>query len=497
LYEDRDGSLWIGSYDGGLTRFKDGRFTRYTTKEGLFNDGVFQILEDSRGNLWMSCNRGIYRVSKHELNEFADGRRSSITSIAYGRSDGMLNPECNGGRWPAGVRTRDGKLWFPTQDGVAVIDPEAIPSNAQPPPVVIESFLLDRTPVAPLEFDRPIRIAPEWENFEIEYTALSFVNSERIRFRYKLEGLDQDWTEAGTRRAAYYSYVPPGQYIFRVTAANSDGVWNTEGQSLRVIVLPPFYLTWWFVALAATGAVGLLGFAWRYRVAQYKRAQATQRAFSRQLIESQEIERKRIAAELHDSLGQRLVVIKNLALMILNSPGKNVEARGQVEEISSEASHALGEVREISHNLRPYQLDRIGLTKAIEAIVRAARSASEIVFTAEIDDIDGVFPKDLEINFYRVVQEAVNNILKHSQATEAGVTIRSESDGLRLTIRDNGKGFTPGAAKTDSPGGGFGLIGVAERAQLLGGKIMIHSAPGQGTVISVKIALPDRRIQVS
>jgi ligand-binding sensor domain-containing protein len=259
LYEDRDGVLWIGAYDGGLCRLKDGRFTRYATKEGLFNDGVFQILEDARGNFWMSCNRGVYRVSKHELNEFAAGRLASITSIAYSRSDGMLNPECNGGRWPAGVKTRDGKLWFPTQDGVAVIDPEAIPFNAQPPPVVIESFLLDRAPVTPLNLDRAVRIAPGRENFEIEYTALSFINSERLRFRYKLEGLDHDWTEAGTRRTAYYSYVPPGQYVFRVIAANSDGVWNTEGESLRVIVLPPFYRTWWFISLAAIGAGGAAG----------------------------------------------------------------------------------------------------------------------------------------------------------------------------------------------------------------------------------------------
>jgi signal transduction histidine kinase/ligand-binding sensor domain-containing protein len=495
LYEDRDGVLWIGSYDGGLCRFKDGRFTRYTPKEGLFNDGVFQILEDARGNFWMSSNRGIYRVSKRELNDFAAGRLASITSIAYGRSDGMLNPECNGGRWPAGVKTRDGKLWFPTQDGVVVIDPEAIPLNTQPPPVVIESFLLDRAPVAPLSLDRPVRIEPGWENLEIEYTALSFINSERLRFKYKLEGLDHDWTEAGTRRTAYYSYIPPGQYIFRVIAANSDGVWNTEGQSLRVIVLPPFYRTWWFITLSAIGAGWLLVFSWRRRTAQFKREQAAQHKFSQQLIASQEAERKRIAAELHDSLGQRLVVIKNLALMVLNSPSKNGEARDQIEEISAEASQAIGEVKEISHNLRPYQLDRIGLTKAIEAIVRTARSASEIVFTAEIDDIDDVFPKDLEINFYRVVQEGVNNILKHSQATEAGVTIRRDPGWLRLTIRDNGKGFTPGAANPDSPRAGLGLIGVSERAQSLGGKHVIHSAPGQGTVISVKIALPYQAVR--
>jgi signal transduction histidine kinase len=482
--------LWIGTYDGGLGRFKDGRFTRYTVKEGLFNNGVFQILEDERGNFWMSSNRGIYRVSKQELNEFAAGKLRAITSIAYGKSDGMRNVECNGGLQPAGIKSRDGKLWFPTQEGVAVIDPAVMTTNPKPPPVLIESFQLNRTPVA---FDREVRIAPGQQNFEIEYTALSFINSEHLRFRYKLEGLDHDWVEAGTRRTAYYPHLPPGEFAFKVIAANSDGIWNLEGKELKVIVLPRFYQRRRFVVLISIGLAGLAFLGYRYRVSQLERARATQQAFSRQLIASQEAERKRIAAELHDSLGQRLVVIKNLALMHLNSVSKNGEGangadRAQIEEISAEASQAIGEVKEISYNLRPYQLDRIGLTKAIEAIIRTARSASEIAFSAEIDELDGVFPKDDEINFYRVVQESVSNILKHSQATEASVIIRRSPGGLRLMIRDNGKGFTPNTAKSDSPRGGFGLIGITERAQLLGGKPIIYSAPGQGTAISIEIA---------
>ncbi len=189
LYEDREGVLWIGTYDGGLGRFKDGKFTRYTTKEGLFDNGVFQILEDGRGNFWMSCNRGIYRVSRQELNEFAEGKLAAIISIAYGKGDGMLSAECNGSRWPAGIKAHDGRLWFPTQDGVAVIDPEAVPTNPQPPPVVIESFLLDRVSIA---FDSGVRIQPGQDNFEISYTALSFIDSDHLKFKYKLEGLDRE-----------------------------------------------------------------------------------------------------------------------------------------------------------------------------------------------------------------------------------------------------------------------------------------------------------------
>jgi signal transduction histidine kinase/ligand-binding sensor domain-containing protein len=489
LYEDSGGSLWIGSYDGGLSRFKDGRFTRYTTKEGLFNDGVFQILEDARGNFWMSCNRGIYRVSKHELNEFAAGSLASITSVSYGRSDGMLNPECNGGIWPAGARTRDGKLWFPTQDGVVVIDPEAIPFNAQPPPVIIESFLLDRAPIASLGFDRPARIAPGWENFEIEYTALSFVNSERLRFKYKLEGLDQDWTEAGTRRTAYYSYVPPGEYVFRVIAANSDGVWNMEGQSLRIIVAPPLYRTWWFITLAAAGAAGLLGFAWRGRVAQFKRAQAAQQAFSRQLIESQESERKRIAAELHDSLGQSLLVIKNRALLqaMTFSDGPY---RSQLNTFSDAVSQTLEEVRTISHDLRPPHLDQLGLRTALIAMIERVAISSTARFTYEIGELNGVLPPGDEITLYRIAQESLNNILKHSGATQAAVAVAVQDGLLTLTVRDNGRGITGGGAPRRA---GIGLQGIAERTRILGGAHEIHSAPGQGTTITVRVELKEKK----
>ncbi|MFN2393897.1 MAG: two-component regulator propeller domain-containing protein, partial [Pyrinomonadaceae bacterium] len=177
LYEDADGTLWIGSYDGGLARFKDGKFTRYNTKTGLPNDGAFQILEDDNRHFWISSNRGIYRVAKDELNEFADGRRANVTAVAYGKSDGMLNAECNGGRSPAGIRARDGRLWFPTQDGVAVIDPQNIKANSQPPPVVIETIKIDNRSVANETWESAVRdsrfaiqIRPGQDNFEIEYT---------------------------------------------------------------------------------------------------------------------------------------------------------------------------------------------------------------------------------------------------------------------------------------------------------------------------------------
>ena len=485
LYVDRENVLWIGTYDGGLGRFENGKFNRYTTRDGLFSSGVFQILEDSRGYFWMSSNQGIYRVKKQELNDFAAGRTAIITSIAYGKSDGMLNVECNGGHWPAGIRTRDGRLWFPTQNGVAMIDPEQVPVNRNPPPVIIESFLVDRRP---FPFNKPVRLSPAQTSFEIQYTALSFLNPERIRFKYKLEDLDQDWIDAGSRRTAYYSHVPPGNYTFKVIAANSDGVWNTQGTRLRISVLPPFYRTWWFLSIMILVGAGAVVFTWRNRLSQLQRAYAAQEAFSRQLIASQERERKRIAAELHDSLGQQLLIIKNWAVLALTGLNGQKSLKQPLDEISGTASHAIEEMRDIAYNLRPYQLEKLGLTTAIRGLITRVSESSNIQFTAEIDEVDGLFPQEVEVSIYRVVQEALNNTVKHSLATKGRVLVTTKSGTLDLVLEDNGCGFMPpdgrGAQQSSK---GFGLIGIAERVRILGGRVVIQSAPGHGSTIQVHL----------
>jgi signal transduction histidine kinase len=484
LHEDRDEVLWIGTYDGGLSRFENGQFTRVGVRDGLFNEGVFQILEDGHDNLWMSSNRGIYRVNRSQLNDFAARRRTSVTSIPYGKRDGMRNIECNGGLWPAGIRAVDGKLWFPTQDGAAIIDPDQMAGQRQPPPVVIESCLVDRSPIA---IGSLVRMLPRHESLEIQYTALSFLDAERIQFRFRLAGLDRDWVNAGTRRTAYYSHVPPGSYTFQVAAANSDGLWTEASAGLAVLVLPPFYRTWWFALLLSTSAALSVGVAWRLRLAKVERARAAQQEFSRQLIASQESERKRIAAELHDSLGQRLAVIRNLALLALDKGGQADDLRQRMDEISSESSLAMAEVREISYNLRPYHLDRLGLRNSILALVRNASKATPAKLSADVDEIDEFLPLEARINFYRIVQESLNNVLKHSQATSIDVSIERRGESMLLEVRDNGRGFTLGAPASDPLRGGAGLLGIRQRAEMLGGTATVQTAPGQGTLISVLI----------
>jgi DNA-binding NtrC family response regulator/ligand-binding sensor domain-containing protein len=245
VYEDQDGALWIGTYGGGLVRLKDGRFTAFTQQSGLFDNVVSRILVDDRDRFWMSGNRGVFRVSRADLNAFADGRIRGVTSAAYTVADGMRTSETNGGAQPAGWRTRDGRLWFPTIDGVAVFDPRAL-DNPLPPPVAIEEVRVNGAPVDPAS---EITLAAGARSLEVRYTALSFVEPSKVRFRYRLDGVDPAFIDAGNRRTAYYTTVPPGSYRFNVVAANNEGVWNDEGAVMRVVQRPHFYQTFWFAGV--------------------------------------------------------------------------------------------------------------------------------------------------------------------------------------------------------------------------------------------------------
>jgi signal transduction histidine kinase len=401
----------------------------------------------------------------------------------------MVVGETNGGGQPTGLKARNGWLWFPMIKGAVAIDPEIM--NTQPPPVVIEQVRLDGVALPP---SQPIRIPPGKRDLEIHYTALSLSRPEQVVFKYELNGLDSDWVNAGTRRTAYYPHLPPGIYTFKVIADNGEGVWNERGQSLQINVLPPFWSTWWFLTLVTLALIGLATLAYRIRAIRWKQAHAAQEAFSRQLLASQEAERQRIAAELHDSLGQSLLIIKNRAVLALTSFPDPESTREQLEEISAGASQAVEEVREISYNLRPYQLDRFGLTKALKALCVQASKSSGIQITADVDAIDGIFSKEAESSIYRIVQEAVNNIIKHSMAGEAALVLRRADETLLLNIHDNGQGFRPTAEANSAEAGtaGFGLIGIAERVRMLGGTYNLESSASQGTTITIRFPIPER-----
>jgi PAS domain S-box-containing protein len=266
LYLDSEDTLWLATRQG-LNRFKDGRFTTYTTNDGLWTNFVYNFVEDDRGNLWMSCSTGVFRVNKQQLNEFADGRLQSFTSVVYGLEHGISSTVANISTHPGGFKTSDGRVWFGTIGGLTVVDPKMLTTNSLPPPVHIEEVRVDQHA---FDLHQQIEAPAGRGDIFVRYTGLSFLAPEKIRFKYKLEGYDQDWIDAGDRRAAYYNNIPPGHYQFRVIAANNDGVWNETGESYSIYLAPHFYQTYWFYSIS-TCAIALMVLAiFRLRLQQLK-----------------------------------------------------------------------------------------------------------------------------------------------------------------------------------------------------------------------------------
>jgi diguanylate cyclase (GGDEF)-like protein/PAS domain S-box-containing protein len=260
LHQDSSGAIWVGTAGGGLSRYKGGRWTTVTTREGLFDDSVFAILEDGNGFLWMSCNKGIFRVSRQQLDDYAEGLQPKVSSVAYGRADGMQSRECNGGTQPVAWKTNDGKLWFATVKGVAMIDPNRARASAAPP-LIIQDILAGRRRLDP---STAPSIAAGTKTLEFRYAGINFAAPEKIHYQYRLAGFDRDWVDAGNRRHATYTNLPPGSYRFQVRAASDDGPWSTGTTAFQQNAF--FYQTPWFLAASAFLVIGSVVGAHRTRV---------------------------------------------------------------------------------------------------------------------------------------------------------------------------------------------------------------------------------------
>jgi signal transduction histidine kinase/ligand-binding sensor domain-containing protein len=496
LYVDRQNVLWIGTLNGGLSRFQHGRFVSVTEEDGLPSNSIYSLLEDDRGNLWAGSNRGIFHVSREQLNQFAAGERRTVTAYAYNRFDGLNTLECSSALQPAAWKANDGRLWFATAQGIAVVDPARLPSNPLPPPVFIEEVRLDdrilELPGADEKQARrmSIGISPRNHRIEFHYTGVSFVAPERVRFRYRLQGWDQDWVEAGDRRVAAYNGISPGTYRFHVTACNNSGIWNEAGAAVDLVVNPFWWQSGWLSPMGVAGLSGLLMVVSFRRIQRLKRDRALHLEFSRSLLESQDQERKRIASELHDSIGQSLLIIKNRCLLGLASTEDAAALTRQLNGISKVSSLAIEEVRQIVHHLSVHLLDQLGLTDAIRAMIDRVAASTGTRFESQLENVDDLFSSTAATNFYRIVQEAISNLLKHAQACSARIELIRDLHHVRLTVQDEGKGFD--AAQVSTRNGGLGLATMAERVRILGGTLNVESAPGEGTRVSMTI--PTRAI---
>ena len=741
LYRDGDGTLWIGTAGHGLARLKDGHIAMVTSRQGLIDDVISQILADDSGHLWLGCNRGIMRLERDALNAVLDAKVSEVYPVVFDRNEGMLKAQSTGGRSPTALKTKDGRLFFPTVGGLAEIDPRRLKEFAKlaPPEATIDTIAIDGQPQLP---GAEIVVPPGKHRFEVTYTAPNLRNAEWLRFRYRLDGLDRHWVNAGTRRTVAYEALHPGRYTLHISVHGGDGNWNEAGASVAFVIQPFFWQTAWFrigtillVAAASAGAVrgfgilrrrrareelerlrqseerwrsvvegapnamvvanekgkitlvnaraeGVFGYTreellgnsvdvlipealrprfaelrqlyvaepsansleagrkilgrrkdgtqvpleiglnaiqtpegqfvlasliditerlaaetrlreseqrmslaadaahlgmwvwnvpdtymwvsekWRVihgygldedirydalveRIHREDRAAAeqaiadainTRGAFhfelrivlpngmvrwlsksgrveelpnsggvrvlgiaiditerkqieeaalevSGKLITAQEDERKRIARDLHDDLNQRLALL-SVETDLLGRMENNAPAQALIKDIALRVRELSAEVHKLSYQLHPAKLDQLGLVSATRAFCQELQKQCGVAVEFSHDSIPRDLDRDVALCLYRIVQESLQNMVKHSRATQAQVHLKREAGALWLVVHDNGRGFDTELADHHA---GLGLVGMRERVRLVHGHITIHSATGQGTRVEVTV----------
>jgi signal transduction histidine kinase len=477
---DRRGALWAAT-EGGLSRLKDGRVATLTSRNGLPCNSVHWILEDDLDSYWLYTACGLARIARSELDKWIGDAKQSIQVTVLDASDGVRSLSIAGHFAAQVAKSADGKLWFLPWDGVSVVDPRHLPFNSLPPPVSIEQIVANRTRYA---LTARLRLPSLIRDLQVDYTGLSLVAPEKVKFRYKLEGHDADWQDVGTRRQAFYNDLKPRKYRFRVIACNNSGVWNEAGASFDFSIDPAYYQTTWFQASCVAAFLGLLWTMYRYRLHQI----ALQ-------FEARLDERTRIARELHDTLLQgfhglifRFQAARNML------PRRPEEAIAALDGALGRAEQTLAEGRDAIHDLRSSTVVTNELAQSVTALGQEmsheAASQDSAYGSAKFRVVVEGPPRDLHPilrdEVYAIVREAVRNAFRHAQAHDIEVEIRYSGSLLRLRIRDDGNGIDPEIA-AEGRAGHYGVPGMRERAQRIGGKLDVWTGAGAGTEIELRI----------
>ena len=521
-----DGSLWIGYAGRGVGRLKRDRFTLFGKEQGFLDDYIIHIVADGRGRIWFAGNRGFSCVEEKEFEAVVAGRQSQVRSVVYGRDEGLPALQGSQGFWPGAWRSTDGRLWMPTLTGLIALDPRLLTENREPPPVVMERVVVDGRTVAAYESaprtglgsgsaplalrqrEARLRLPPGPRQVELEYTGLSFVAPRNVAFKYRLENWDRDWVEAGSRRVAYYGHMPPGDYRFQVLACNNDGIWNEAGVSLALTVLPHFWQTWWFIALALLMALGASG-GTAHLLARRKMQRELDRLERARALER---ERTRIARDIHDELGTSLTRI-----LMLSQPddvdGTPTSAEmPRIHETARELTRAMDEV---VWAVNPRQDTLEGLVSYVSLFAQEFLATASLSCRLDFPDRLPPLPLSAEVrhNVFLAVKEAIHNAARHAHAREIRLALRIGAHEFTLEITDDGIGFETGVAEptltnqpaplkcqplhhsssilhNSHPRSGHGLRNMRERLSALGGRCEISSLPLRGTTVSLVVPLP-------
>jgi signal transduction histidine kinase/ligand-binding sensor domain-containing protein len=478
---DREGALWAAT-DGGLSRLKDGRITTLTSQNGLPCDAAQWTIEDNDQSFWLYMACGLVRVARSELDAWVTDPKHAITATVFDSSDGVRSRADAGGYSPRVAKSPDGKLWFVTYDGVSVVDPRHLSINKRPPPVHIEQITADRKTY---NATSRLRLPPLVRDLEIDYTALSLVAPEKIHFKYKLEGRDGDWQDAGNRRQAFYTDLPPRGYRFRVMASNNSGVWNEAGASFDFSVALAYYQTTWFRLSCGAAVLMLVAALYRLRL-RYLARQFNMR------LEERVNERTRIARDLHDTLLQSFqglsMKLYGLTFMIPDRPN---EAKNTLETIIEQARQAISEGRNAVQGLRSSTVISNDLAQAISTFAKNLAAPEDggncpefrLLVEGESRDLAPLVRDEV----HRVACEALRNAFRHAHATRIEVEIQYERRHLRLRVGDNGRGIDAKVLNEGGRAGHHGLPGMQERAQLVGSKLVVRSKLNSGTEIELTL----------
>lgn len=493
LSEDTNGDLWIGTIGGGLNRLHNGHFTSYTTAQGLFNNDAFQAIEDDHGYFWITCFKGVYRVRKSDFDAFDRHEISSIPCVFYGQLEGLSGLVFNYTAQPSGWKCRDGRILFPTTKGLVQIN-TSLPFNQTPPPVVIEQVAIDGRTMdllvpSPTNSDTiplhgkagAIQVPPGANRLEISYTALSLQLAKKNAFKYMLEGVDSGWVDAGSRRVAYYSHVPPGDYRFRVTACNNDGVWNNSPALLTIQVLPHFWNTIWFQMSATFVLAGGLVMT----VRKFSFRKMNRRLAALQSLHNVERERARIARDIHDDLGARLTQITMLSDQ--SQTESHEEARNNARKISTAARDLAQSLDEIVWAVNPRHDTVEGLVEYLSQYTDDYLEDTAMHSHLKLPETlpHCIIPAESRHSFFLAFKEALHNAVKHGRASEIEMELIARPDLFQVVLKDNGVGFDPAILGIRSNG----LRNMRQRLERVGGRFDISSQPGHGTRVTLSIRL--------
>lgn len=482
---DTNDVLWIGTVSSGLARWHQGRWTRYTTREGLAGNALTYLVEDGLGYFWIGSSVGLMRVAKRDLNELAAGRLKRVPCRAYTKADGLPSRECTSGSQPAACQTPDGRLWFPTTRGLAVVHPAQLLPNTNPPPVRIERLLVDGLPTALPPADQPLRLPPRPSRLEFHFASLNLGAPERARFRYQLQGHEPEPVEAGNERVARYPAVPPGDYRFVVTACNEDGVWNPTGATLALVVPPPWWRAGWFLSLAGvTTSVSLILVIRQVSTARLRRQ--LERLRQKEALEK---ERARIARDLHDQLGANLTQIALLSEMVESDKEHPEEVADHARQIARTARETTRGLDEIVWTVNPANDTLEGLASYLCQYVHDYLTVAGLPCRLEVPPHFPAVPLAPEVrhHVYMIIKEAVTNLVRHARARTAWFRVRLDGETVIMEIEDDGRGLDP-AALTQSTRNG--LKNMQKRMAEARGRLEFLPRAGGGTCVRLILPCP-------